>query len=310
MFFVTLSEGYRVIGWLRVLVLVAFSGLQFFLVLTARLELFPAVSMIGMLPLIPTFLVHRAGSFSGESPLQKVFTRIRGFMGRFLSRFDKTVKINPSGMVPVWMGLICLVIFSYSTWTNLTHLGALRNFEKSNFVTEYFFLEQDWEIFSEFDRLRGFHEIAAETEDGHTIYFYQGGPIENKEYRWNLKEPDRPISRSLFKTMRWRMYFRNFRTEDHPIGGYYAEYVCRRWNKQKGVNVETLDVLFVFRPLRFSSNNQQFSVLEGDGSEKVASLIRYDCRTKEVSFPIFQKAKLRWLKALSLIRNERLIEFS
>ncbi|WP_353735683.1 hypothetical protein, partial [Okeania sp. SIO2B9] len=105
-------------------------------------------------------------------------------------------------------------------------------------------LDKSWSIFAPAPpRDDGWHVIPGKLKNGKEVdvLYKKGEPLS-----W-----DKPTLREfnkLYSNMQWRTYFLNFnRAIGKKLYPYYAEYVCREWNKKNegSEKLESFDIFFM-----------------------------------------------------------------
>jgi hypothetical protein len=129
-------------------------------------------------------------------------------------------------------------------WISATDkLFKRRTFQTINILGYVTRLDQSWSIFAPGPpRDDGWHVIIGQLKDGTEVNLLQ----ENQPVRWDkLSIKDRY---EIYPNMQWRVFFTNLpRAMGKALTPSYAEYLCRRWNRNhpEDQHIHTLSIYFM-----------------------------------------------------------------
>lgn len=119
-----------------------------------------------------------------------------------------------------------------------------RTFQKLDVFGKLTKLDQSWSIFAPAPpRDDGWHVISGKLKNGKEVdVLYEKG----ESISWD--KPTMKQFNNLYKNMQWRSYFLTLnRAIGRRLYPYYAEYVCREWNRkyESAEKLESLDIFFM-----------------------------------------------------------------
>jgi hypothetical protein len=207
----------------RMITIAAFGALQCGMAAFIDLGIFPIVSMIGMIALLPGSVwdglehrrlfgtVHRWATATGN-----VFLRV----GRFNPRPMRAVARCNSWVT--W--ILCGGLAIYMVAWNIDMLPAGRGTmpESLRFIGAYSRLDQRWNMFAPVpQRDDGWFAVDGRLADKSTIDPHTGEP-------YTQDKP--PLSNHRRLNDRWQKFYHNLWIVDyHWAHSYYAEWLCREW---------------------------------------------------------------------------------
>lgn len=186
---------------------------------------------------------------------------------KFAGNFTKPLKFRPLDVHPyrglnivVFLLLIYTLIWNVKSFVEQTYIR--REVEKQDLITtahklfqrrtvqkldvfgQITKLDQSWSIFApDPPRDDGWHVIPGKLENGKEvdILYEEGEPV-----NWN--KPTMKQRNKLYGDMQWRSYFITLnRAIGKKLYPYYAEYLCRQWNRQHegSEKLESLEIFFM-----------------------------------------------------------------
>lgn len=231
------------------------------MLLTMRIDLFPLISVAGLLPFLPASFWDRivprvtryrpvAASSRWVQPLADRLPIVTvSDVPPVLSRAkDRVVTVLP---------LIFLVLIIL--W-NVQVLGYSEVYghdvvpEEAESVLEVSRTDQYWNMFAP-DPLStdGWIVTPGELENGTRIDAFHGSPVQ-----WN-----RPADISdTYPTARWRKYLVRLWRYDTADRQYFAEYLCRRWNSQHHTELENVTIYFMEQPTRIDTAREPITKVQ------------------------------------------------
>ena len=186
---------------------------------------------------------------------------------KFAGNFTKPLKFSPFDIRPyrglnvvVFLLLIYTLIWNVKGFVRQTYqrrevqkqdlitkahkIFQRRTFQKLDVVGKLTKLDQSWSIFAPAPpRDDGWHVIPGKLKNGKEVdVLYEKG----ESVSWD--KPTMQQFNKLYKNMQWRSYFLTLnRAIGKKLYPYYAEYVCREWNKKNegAEKLESLDIFFI-----------------------------------------------------------------
>ncbi|MGB3511948.1 MAG: HTTM domain-containing protein [Microcoleaceae cyanobacterium] len=128
--------------------------------------------------------------------------------------------------------------------TTVHKLFNRRTIQKIDIFSQLTRLDQGWSIFAPAPpRDDGWHIIQGKLKNGDEVdILYEEGEVVN----WD--KPTMKQRNKLYGNMQWRTYFINLnRSIGRKLYPYYAEYLCREWNRkhESSKKLESLEILFM-----------------------------------------------------------------
>jgi hypothetical protein len=237
----------------RALLVGLFAAMHAGMALFLKLGIFPAVSVVALVPFLPP-AVWDAAERRDTGPFRDRASGTGLDPSRWRDRIDWIVP--PTGLpgvprsVVAWLGgwrrwlgrplLACMLAFVL-----LWNAAALGFVGPPAAVTEFRDpTENRWSMFApEPPRVDGWFVAPAQLESGGRADAWNGGPV-----RW---DPPPDVS-ATYPTARWRKYLENVRREDAPLGRPFAAYLCRRWNAAHPTDATAVRVVYVEQSTRLS----------------------------------------------------------
>ncbi|WP_287517549.1 DCC1-like thiol-disulfide oxidoreductase family protein [Okeania sp. SIO2C2] len=187
----------------------------------------------------------------------------RKFAGNFTKPFQfRPLNIRPYRGLNIIIFLLIIYTFIWNVKSFVRQTYQRRKVQKQDLITKTHKLfqrrivqrldvfgkvtklEKSWSIFAPAPpRDDGWHVIPGKLKNGKEVdvLYEKGEPVS-----WD--KPTMKQFNKLYSNMQWRTYFLNFnRAIGKKLYPYYAEYVCREWNKnnQGAEKLESLDIFFM-----------------------------------------------------------------
>ncbi len=235
-------------GWRRAGYALALMGMHLGMLVTMQIDLFPLISVASLLPFLPAAFWEAVGRF--ETP------RLVSAVGRWHRRLaDALPAVSVSGASPALSRLgsrlqsaTALVFVVLVVLWNAQYLGAAEvvghepvpeEVEPALYVTG---TDQYWNMFAP-DPLAtdGWVVAPGELANGSRVDAFHGGAVE-----W-----DRPADVSdTYPTARWRKYLVGLWRYETADRQYFAAYLCERYERRHGGELERVTIYFVEQPTR------------------------------------------------------------
>jgi hypothetical protein len=233
-------------GPIRSLVVLAFIGLHLGFWATMELGLFPWISIVGWLFLLPGWFWERIGLRTSSAVAERT-----GIIG--LDWAGKTpirAAIWPRYILTQVPALFCLwLVFQ---WNMMSLPGNDWTVSKSiQPIAHVFRLDQRWSMFAPYPiKDDGWYTMPGKLVSGEEVDLWQGGapkwatekekqswtknlPTEGKEndVRYRLSREKPPLVSAMYSNQRWRKYMRKIWLKKHrSLRLPYGQFLCREWN--------------------------------------------------------------------------------
>lgn len=219
-------------GWFRLLFFCVFSMLHIGIALSLNVGLFPLISTIAMLGLLPGFFMNKV-----DLKLKKLFQdiiKLKIFTKRSINFFPKEKPI---------IAAIAIFFILYTFSWNIRTTGFPLSEFKIKWVGHLLRVDQYWSMFApSVFKDDGWFILEGTTEDGDKLDLrLQGQAISF----------DKPAYvAGTYKNDRWRKYAENilfiFNSHYRP---YYCEYILKKWNTDNPENkINHLEVIYMKTP--------------------------------------------------------------
>ena len=200
-------------GPLRTLAILGFFVLHLGVLLCLDLGLFPFISALTMVGLLPSWFWDQLWPRLGA----RVAAVERWLAARLARSPGRT---GPPARLPRWAHVLCAACLMYVTWWNLADLpGSPLGFpEPARGIGRALHLEQRWDLFAPAPmRDDGWIVIPARLRDGREVDLLRGGaPLS-----WQ------PPARRTYRNQRWRRYLMSLVAPAHRgYRAHYARHLC------------------------------------------------------------------------------------
>lgn len=232
---------------MRIIVIILFIGLHLGFGLTMHLGIFPWVSSIFWLALLPTSFWEYL-----EFKTKRVWSMIKYPSGALLKRnlntkptlpFYKSVLLNSA---VIFFLTICLVL-------NLTSLPNLKRFlpEPVRVLGLRLGIYQQWRIFAPRPSfINGWYVVKGTLQDNTVFDLY------NNTKGISFKKP--PSIADTYQSSRWLIYLRNISgSRMKKYVPYYSQYLCNTWNANH-VDNKKVNIVEVWFVAKFSQLDYQY----------------------------------------------------
>lgn len=233
LFFIPYKKDYfRTAGFLLII------SLQFGIMLTLRVGLFPLISMSCMLILIPGFFWDRLPQLLSNERKLVLNNRIRAI----IPKSYHTQKNNIS-RTPAYLNVIIIFFLCYVVAWNLTTLDvkSAKISRQIQWIAPLLRIDQKWNMFAPKPfRDDGWYVIPGRLRNGKVVDVFRDG----KELSWEKPEN----IKADYKIYRWRKYMRNIwsrKNADYRL--HYGRYLCRNWNRNHKLKDQllTFDIYYM-----------------------------------------------------------------
>lgn len=251
-------------GRLRTALTLAFAAAHVGMLPTLRLGVFPLVSLAALLPFLPSSVWDRVEAripASLDRSAARVGDRIR-FGGFGTRRPTTTVRRSLSAVRRAGRRVAPVVAATLLTlllvW-NAVAFGAVPPPEADPAGLDL--TETPWSMFAPTPAtVDGWYVAPGELESGRRVdAFYRSAPLAG----------DRPETRDMYPSVRWRKYLVGLRhSGDEARQRAFAAYLCDRWNRTHVDGLTNLTVSYVEQPTRLD---------EPEPTRRV-ELLRHECR--------------------------------
>ena len=231
------------------------------MLLTMRIDLFPLISIAGLLPFLPTpfwdRVAPRLARYRPVAALDQICQNLAGTLPVVTS-----AGVPPS--VSQWRNrletVVPLLFLVLIVLWNIQFLGYSQVYghdvvsEEAESVIDVTRTDQYWNMFAP-DPLStdGWIVAPGQLENGSRVDAFHGGPVQ-----W-----DRPADISeTYPTARWRKYLVGLWRDDTVDRRYFTEYLCRRWNDQHETELENVTVYFMEQPTRIDTEREPINKVE------------------------------------------------
>ncbi len=160
---------------------------------------------------------------------------------------------------------VCFFVYVFLWNLRTTNFSTFSKFfpKKINGIAQIFRIDQKWNMFSPYPLVNdGWFVIPGNLKDGSQVDLMKGG----REISW-----EKPKSfDETFKNERWRKYLMNLYKKDYSEHRpYYAQYLCREWNRNhRGAEeLERLEIFFML----------ERTLKDGVAPIQKVSLLEYEC---------------------------------
>lgn len=217
------------------------------MLLTMRIDLFPLISVAGLLPflpasfwdrIVPRVTRYRPMAASGQW-VQPLANRLPVVTVTDVPLVLRRAKDRVVTVVPL-IFLVLIILWNVQVLGYSEVYGHDVVPEEAESVIEVSRTDQYWNMFAP-DPLStdGWIVAPGQLENGTRIDAFHGGPIQ-----W-----DRPADISdTYPTARWRKYLVRLWRYDTADRQHFAEYLCRRWNSQHSTELENVTIHFMEQP--------------------------------------------------------------
>ncbi|MDS0293287.1 HTTM domain-containing protein [Halogeometricum luteum] len=251
-------------GRFRTGLTLAFAAAHVGMLATLRLGLFPLISLAALLVFLPSPAWDRV-----EAAIPASLTRAAARAGdRFravgagVRRPPPTVRRSLSAVRRAGRRLVPVVAATLLTlalvW-NAVALGAVPPPEEEPGGLDL--TRSPWSMFAPTPAaVDGWYVAPGELESGERVdAFYRSAPLAG----------ERPETRAMYPSVRWRKYLVELRySGDEARRRAFASYLCARWNRTHEDDLERLTVSYVEQPTR----------LDGPEPTRRVELLRHECR--------------------------------
>lgn len=227
-------------SWIRLAVIVAFIWLHAGLAVCFAIGMFPFISIVSWLALIPgAFWDHfRPGETGLAKRIRKWDERGRDVFARWRGSgaWRKWIRLGGQAFVLFCLGYVLL-------W-NVRSLDAKKYRvlpSRWNWFGYVLHLDQYWGMFAPYPtREDGWYVIPATLADGSEVDLFRDGAT----VRW--EKP--PADSFYYPNQRWQKYMMNlWKKSNGDYRLHYATYLCRQWNAahEGGKALETFKIYFM-----------------------------------------------------------------
>ena len=251
-------------GRARTLLVSLFVAMHVGMALTMRLGVFPLVSIVGLLPFLPSSVWDAATSAAkrGARRFGASRSRWRDRLVRVERGLSGSGAPKPTSRVarwkrrlgpPVVAGLLALVL----VW-NAATLGYVALPDGATSVADPG--EYRWDMFAPDPRdTDGWYVVPGELDSGNRTDAFHGSSV-----RWD-RPPD---AARTYPDVRWFKYLVDLRRPDHAeLREHFAAYLCQRWSERHDSELVRLTVYYVEQPTR----------LDGPEPIRPVELYRHEC---------------------------------
>ncbi|MDS0298343.1 HTTM domain-containing protein [Halogeometricum sp. S1BR25-6] len=255
-------------GRLRTALTLMFAAAHLGMLATLRLGLFPLVSLAALLVFLPSPVWDRVETgvpASLERSAARVGDRVRSVGTRVgagvrrppptVSRSLSTVRRAGRRLVPV----VAAALLTFALVWNTVALGAVPPPEEEPAGLDL--TQSPWSMFAPTPAtVDGWYVAPGELESGERVdAFYRSAPLAG----------ERPETRAMYPSVRWRKYLVDLRySGDEARQRAFASYLCERWNRAHEDDLASLTVSYVEQPTR----------LDGPESTRRVELLQHQCR--------------------------------
>lgn len=232
-----------------------FIAMHLGMLLTMRIDLFPLISVAGLLPFLPTpfwdAVVSRSSRYRPVAALDQALQRLAGTLPTItvsgvpvlLSRWK-----SRSGTVVPLIFLVLVVLWNVQVLGYSEVGGHDVVPEEVEPVVEITRIDQYWNMFGPNPlSTDGWIVAPGQLENGSRIDAFHGGPV-----RW-----DRPADVSdTYPTARWRKYLVRLWRYDTADRQHFAEYLCRRWNSHHRTRLDNVSIYFMEQPTLIDADRE------------------------------------------------------
>lgn len=253
-------------GRLRTVLALTFASAHLGMLATLRLGLFPLVSVAALLPFLPSPVwdrvearipasLERSAARVGERiPPVGAGGRVRRPMPTVRRSFSAVRRVGRR-VVPVVAAALLMTVL---VW-NAVALGAVPPPEEGPAGVDL--TQSPWSMFAPTPAtVDGWYVAPGKLESGERIdAFYRSAPLAG----------ERPETRAMYPSVRWRKYLVELRySGDEARQRAFAAYLCDRWNRSHEDDLTSLTVSYVEQPTR----------LDGPEPTRWVELLRHECR--------------------------------
>ena len=220
-------------GWWRLIFVAVISTLHLGIALSLNVGLFPLISTVAMLGLLPFFVMNKL-----NRQIQKFFRKHLPSAQNAPTKKSGHIWPKEKPIMAILAIFFILYTFSWNLRTVKVPVGEYG----MQWVGHTLRVNQFWSMFAPaVFKDDGWFIIEATTEDGKKIdLLRRGEPISF----------DRPAYiAGTYKNDRWRKYAENilFVFNSH-YRGYYCNYLMRKWNEEQDNQVRHLEIIYMKIP--------------------------------------------------------------
>ncbi|ELZ26776.1 HTTM domain protein [Halogeometricum pallidum JCM 14848] len=251
-------------GRLRTALALTFASAHLGMLATLRLGLFPLVSVAALVPFLPSPVWDRVEARIPAS-LERSAARVGGRIpsaGVGVRRPTPTVRRSLSAARRMGRRVVpaaAAALLTLALVWNAVALGAVPPPEEDPAGVDL--TRSPWTMFAPTPAtVDGWYVAPGELESGERIdAYYRSAPLAG----------ERPETRAMFPSVRWRKYLVELRySGDTARQRTFAAYLCERWNRAHEDDLTSLTVSYVEQPTR----------LDGPEPTRRVELLRHECR--------------------------------
>ncbi|USZ71633.1 HTTM domain-containing protein [Natronosalvus halobius] len=228
-------------GYPRAALATAFAGMHVGMFLTLRIDLFPLISLAGLLLFYPPVVWDRVDALADRFGIASPLRGRLEWLQRTVPRLPSPSVSNPS--IPkiaslgrgVFLSVVPAVFLLLILFSNAAAVDYTEVPDPGEEILDTTKTDQSWRMFAPEPTSNARWLVApGELENGSEVDALNGG-----EVTW-----DRPPSvEQTYESSRWRKYLLNMRyasNENHR--SYSANYLCERWNAEHETNIESVTI--------------------------------------------------------------------
>jgi len=221
----------------RSIAMLLFVSFQIGLMLTMHIGFFPIISILAIIPFLPTSVIDKFSQTFESSRIVKLGTNLKTTLSNKLPPLQYPIRIKPSKFVSLFTLLFIVIMV-------INNLQAAKVIKLSKSAKNFISItqtQQRWKMFSPSPTtLDGWYVIPGKLADGSEVDLMRKG----SEVSWD--KPENVFS--LYGNYRWRVYLETLRAKrKKKLRPYYAAYLCRGWNRSADSTrkVESLEIYFM-----------------------------------------------------------------
>lgn len=225
-------------AYFRIIFISIIGIFQLGIALSLNVGLFPLISIIAMVGLIPRFIIGKI-----DQKLRLFFCRLKphlNFLIQRLKKLPEAAAYIPKESIIKRVFVVFFIAYTFA-W-NLRTIKVPINYSELNWVGNFLRIDQYWSMFApSVFKDDGWFILKGRTEAGETFDILQEGQA------ISYKRP--PYIAGTFKNDRWRKYSENilFVSKSH-YRTYYCNYLLRQWNKLEDKKINYLEIVYMKIP--------------------------------------------------------------
>ena len=231
---------------LRLIIILGFLCLQIGFGSCLIVGIFPYIASVAILSFLPAvFWDLIIPSFLKLKILNKNYEKLSNVMHKATSFIVKnyspcSLKIKSFNLTGLVNFIATCSMITILLW-NIQSLESLK-FRMPNWLSRYSYLfgvEQQWVMFgSKFLKDDFWYVYSGVLKNGNIVDIFNNG----SKLTW-----DRPKNFSRFyPNHRWSVYIRSLWVNDPRLKPYYAQYLCKEWNKKHKPEEQLVDIYFYY----------------------------------------------------------------